>query len=69
MRTRMLVVLAVLLGAGFGLASSAVAVEAEGRDKQCWYRPGVDEENSCAFCGDPCLGEADGWKCCSISVE
>ena len=70
MRTRMLVVLAVLLGAGIGMASSASAVEAgPEHDKQCWYRQGIDEDNACTFCGDECKGEDLGWKCCSISVE
>lgn len=70
MRTRMLIALAVLLGAGMGQVSSASAVE-EGpeHDKQCWYRIGVDEETACTFCGDPCWGEDDGWRCCSINVE
>lgn len=56
---------AVLLGAMLGNASIGFSVDAEGK-QQCYYRVGIDPENSCTGCADSCLGT--GYRCCTIIV-
>jgi hypothetical protein len=54
---------ALLLGAMLGNTSMGFSVNPEGT-QQCYYRPGIDPDNSCTGCGNACLGA--GYRCCTI---
>jgi hypothetical protein len=56
---------AVLLGAMLGSTSVGFSVISAG-NQQCYYRIGIDPENSCTRCSDSCLGA--GYQCCTIIV-
>ncbi|MEW5926278.1 MAG: hypothetical protein AB1941_02210 [Gemmatimonadota bacterium] len=65
MTLKFLTLAAAMSGALLGAASSLPAEE-ESASQQCFYRVGVDAENSCTSCKDLCRG--DGYKCCNIVV-
>jgi hypothetical protein len=66
MKPRMiLAALAIASGALLAGTTSGVSAVAAPLN-QCWYEVGVDPENACTYCFDPCGG--DGYKCCRIVV-
>jgi hypothetical protein len=65
MRFRLLTLAAAMAGALLG-ATTSLPAEEEGASQQCFYRVGVDAENSCTECRDLCRGM--GFKCCSILI-
>jgi hypothetical protein len=62
--SRTLIVGALLLGALQGSTSLGFG---ESGNQQCYYRPGIDADNSCSTCGDTCLGA--GYRCCTIIAD
>lgn len=61
-----LAVAALLFGGLIGNATSGYSVAAAG-NQQCYYRAGIDVENSCNTCSSTCLG--DGYRCCTIIAD
>ena len=66
MKLKFLALAASMTGALLG-ATTSLPAEEEGTTQQCFYRVGVDAQNSCTACQDLCRG--DGYKCCSIVIE
>jgi hypothetical protein len=67
LRKRILLVAAALMGLSLGTSVSNVNAAAAAGSQQCWYRVGVDPENSCWGCFDACMGA--GYLCCDIVVS
>jgi hypothetical protein len=63
---RALIALAALLGLASAHIPRVTAAEA-GTNIQCWYRVGIDSENTCWDCFDDCMGA--GYICCMGAAE
>lgn len=67
MKSRSIAVALALVAGGILGGATGMMASMDSGSQQCYYRVGVDPENSCSTCSDSCLG--DGYKCCTITVE